>query len=127
MLFSDTTYRMVFAVVTTERVILYDTQQLAPFAMVAHLHYAPLSDIAWSADGLTLALASHDGYCSLVTFDEVSPWPPSTLAISRVSSAGVCSACNVTGSAAVFRGLPRRPSSAWPVAHRCSLASPGAR
>lgn len=46
-LFKDMTYRMVFAVVTTERVILYDTQQLAPFAMIAHLHYAPLSDVAW--------------------------------------------------------------------------------
>jgi len=46
-LFRDASYRMVFAVVTTERVILYDTQQLAPFAMVAHLHYAPLSDVAW--------------------------------------------------------------------------------
>ena len=52
--------------------LLYDTQQVAPFAMLNNLHYAPLSDLAWAADGRILAISSEDGYVSIVSFKEVS-------------------------------------------------------
>jgi len=63
-------YRMVFAVATTQqyvfsclhglpcliliahcylvtRVLLYDTEQLCPFAVLANLHYAAITDLSW--------------------------------------------------------------------------------
>jgi hypothetical protein len=46
-LFVDLDYRMVLAVATTTSVLFYDTQQTAPFAMVANLHLAPITDVAW--------------------------------------------------------------------------------
>ncbi|WIA28323.1 hypothetical protein OEZ86_010873 [Tetradesmus obliquus] len=61
-------YRMVLAVATLDSVLLYDMQTLEPFLMVGPLHYAPITDITWSRDGSCLAVSSHDGYCSLVTF-----------------------------------------------------------
>eukprot|EP00123_Amoebidium_parasiticum_P010804 comp20335_c0_seq1/m.25608 comp20335_c0_seq1/g.25608 ORF comp20335_c0_seq1/g.25608 comp20335_c0_seq1/m.25608 type:complete len:760 (-) comp20335_c0_seq1:14-2293(-) len=61
-------YRMVVAVGTLDAVLLYDTQQATPFAYLANLHYAPLTDMAWSNDGRTLALSSQDGYVSMVEF-----------------------------------------------------------
>lgn len=48
----------------------YDTQQLTPFGGLANLHYAAISDVAWSADGRVLVISSEDGYCSIVTFTE---------------------------------------------------------
>ncbi|KJE95656.1 chromatin assembly factor 1, variant 2 [Capsaspora owczarzaki ATCC 30864] len=63
-------YRMIFAIATIDTVLVYDTQQRAPFAMFTNLHYAPLTDIAWSGDGHTLMMSSQDGYCSYVTWKE---------------------------------------------------------
>ena len=40
-------YRMVFAVATQNAVLLYDTQQSAPFARIARIHYTRLTDLAW--------------------------------------------------------------------------------
>ena len=40
-------YRMVFAVATQNAVLLYDTQQAAPFARIARIHYTRLTDLAW--------------------------------------------------------------------------------
>jgi len=67
---STLSYRMVFAVATTEMVLLYDTEQMHPFAMLKGLHYTPLTDVSWSADGRRLCIASSDGYCSFVDFSE---------------------------------------------------------
>eukprot|EP00051_Salpingoeca_urceolata_P030626 m.492877 g.492877 ORF g.492877 m.492877 type:complete len:645 (-) comp34501_c0_seq1:50-1984(-) len=69
-MFKGLQHRIVFAVATLHAVMLYCTEQLAPFAILANLHLAPLSDLTWSKDGLVLAIASEDGYCSLVTFEE---------------------------------------------------------
>ena len=63
-------YRMVFAVATQNSVLLYDTQQSAPFARIARIHYTRLTDMAWSADGRILVVSSTDGYCSIVSFGE---------------------------------------------------------
>ena len=40
-------YRMIFAVATQNAILLYDSQQIAPFARIARIHYTRLTDIAW--------------------------------------------------------------------------------
>jgi len=40
-------YRMVYAIATTDAVVVYDTQQSAPIAYISGLHYATFTDIAW--------------------------------------------------------------------------------
>lgn len=64
----DLPYRIVFAAATLDSVLIYDTQQNSPLAMLSAMHYAPITDMAWSPDGRCLAFSSHDGYCSMVTF-----------------------------------------------------------
>ncbi|XP_028399904.1 chromatin assembly factor 1 subunit B-like [Dendronephthya gigantea] len=63
-------YRTVIAVASLDSVVLYDTQRTLPFGFLSNMHYASLTDIAWSGDGRILAISSRDGYCSLVTFDD---------------------------------------------------------
>jgi chromatin assembly factor 1 subunit B len=41
----------VFAVLTLSEVAVYDTAQQAPLIVAKNLHYAALTDAAWSADG----------------------------------------------------------------------------
>lgn len=55
-IFQNLPHRIVFAVATVDSVLLYDTEQAAPFALLAHLHLALLTDLAWSRDGRWLAL-----------------------------------------------------------------------
>lgn len=62
-------YRMVFAIATDSDVVLYDTQQTAPFAHLQNIHYTRLTDLTWSLDGRILAAASTDGFCTIVTFE----------------------------------------------------------
>jgi chromatin assembly factor 1 subunit B len=63
-------YRFVFAVVTLGSVFVYDTQHAHPIAKFSGLHYAPINDVAWSADGRVLAACSSDGYLSFFRFEE---------------------------------------------------------
>jgi len=65
----DLPYNMIFAVVTLNSVVIYETQQPNPIAMLSNLHYAPLTDLAWTGDGQNMMISSVDGFCSLVTFD----------------------------------------------------------
>ena len=67
---SNLPYRSVFAVLTLDSVILYDTYHLAPLAVARGLHYANLTDCAWTCDGRTLIITSRDGYISFLTFDK---------------------------------------------------------
>lgn len=74
-------YRMVYAVATGDAVMIYDTQQLTPLAVLSNLHYATFTDLAWANDGHTLIMTSTDGFCSICQFDEndlgeVYPNPP---------------------------------------------------
>ncbi|KAL1921637.1 uncharacterized protein VTP21DRAFT_10279 [Calcarisporiella thermophila] len=62
-------YRMVYAVATQDAVFVYDTQQQGALAMIGNLHYATITDVAWSRDGRILLLCSTDGFCSVVSFD----------------------------------------------------------
>ena len=63
-------YRQLWAVATLESLLVYDSQQPLPIAALSNAHYDKLTDIAWSRDGQMLAVASMDGYISLLQFDE---------------------------------------------------------
>ncbi|XWS44741.1 hypothetical protein CRYUN_Cryun15aG0073400 [Craigia yunnanensis] len=63
-------YRLVFAVATVNSLYIYDTESVPPVAILAGLHYAAISDIAWSYDARYLALSSQDGYCTLVELEK---------------------------------------------------------
>ena len=43
----DLPYRFLIAVATQDTVVIYDTSQLVPFAVLGNLHYGQLTDIAW--------------------------------------------------------------------------------
>ncbi|XP_030470601.2 chromatin assembly factor 1 subunit FAS2 [Syzygium oleosum] len=62
-------YRIVFAVATLNSLYIYDTESVPPIAVLAGLHYAAVTDIAWSPDAHFLALSSQDGYCTLLEFE----------------------------------------------------------
>ncbi|RDB17163.1 putative WD repeat-containing protein C26H5.03 [Hypsizygus marmoreus] len=66
-------YRMMFAVVTMDTVAIYDTQQAGPVCLLTKLHYDEFTDMTWSPDGQCLIVSSRDGYCTLITFDEILP------------------------------------------------------
>lgn len=40
-------YRVVFAVASLDSVLLYDTQQAPPFALLSNIHYTNITDLAW--------------------------------------------------------------------------------
>ncbi|KAG6971985.1 hypothetical protein JG688_00004191 [Phytophthora aleatoria] len=65
-----TEYRSVFAVITLDAVVIYDTQQAHPICTIKGLHYADLTDATWTADGQTLSISSTDGYISFVQFED---------------------------------------------------------
>ncbi|KAJ8721164.1 hypothetical protein PYW07_001939 [Mythimna separata] len=84
------TPRMLLAVATKRSVLLYDTQQKTPIALINNIHYTRLTDLTWSPDGRTLVASSTDGYCSVITFadgelgdvlpEEVAPEPAAAAA-----------------------------------------------
>ena len=61
-------YRMIFAVLTTSAVYVYDTQHSHPIARLAGLHFACINDACWSYDGTLLTICSTDGYVSFAKF-----------------------------------------------------------
>ncbi|XP_051161222.1 chromatin assembly factor 1 subunit B [Leptopilina boulardi] len=63
-------YRMIFAVATHRSVVIYDTQQTSPIAIVSNIHFTRLTDVAWSSDGKILMVSSTDGYCSIILFQD---------------------------------------------------------
>ncbi|XP_078153036.1 transducin/WD40 repeat-like superfamily protein isoform X1 [Carex rostrata] len=62
-------YRIIFAVATLNSLYIYDTESMAPIVVYAGLHYAAITDIAWSMDAKYLALSSRDGYCTIIEFE----------------------------------------------------------
>ncbi|XP_075498381.1 chromatin assembly factor 1 subunit FAS2-like isoform X1 [Primulina tabacum] len=62
-------YRLIFAVATLNSLYLYDTESIQPLVIIAGVHYAAITDIAWSPTGNFLALSSQDGYCTLLEFE----------------------------------------------------------
>ncbi|XP_048433366.1 chromatin assembly factor 1 subunit FAS2-like [Pyrus x bretschneideri] len=67
--FFNLPHRIVFAVATLNSLYIYDTESVTPIAIFAGLHYAAITDIAWSPDAHYLALSSQDGYCTVVEFE----------------------------------------------------------
>ena len=61
-------YKMVYAVATTDSVILYDTSCSKPLTAFFQIHFDSITDIAWSKDGEFLAVSSRDCFCSVVSF-----------------------------------------------------------
>jgi chromatin assembly factor 1 subunit B len=61
----DLPYKMVFAVATTDQVLIYTTEKTQPLAVIGNIHYAPINDMAWAADG-RLCACSSDGYISII-------------------------------------------------------------
>lgn len=62
-------YRSIFAVLTTDTILVYDTHHTRPLSVIRGLHYAGLSDCQWSACGHQLTVSSTDGYITFVSFD----------------------------------------------------------
>lgn len=61
-------YRSIFAVLTLDSILIYDTHHAAPLSVLQGLHYSGLTDCCWSSDGLNLMVCSSDGYISIVNF-----------------------------------------------------------
>ncbi|EFA78440.1 hypothetical protein PPL_09092 [Heterostelium album PN500] len=82
---SDINYKMIFAIATSETIILYDTQSLQPILVISDIHYAPITDMCWTHDGSILMVTSQDGFCSYLAFQpnelgiplEEENWPES--------------------------------------------------
>ncbi|KAJ0393850.1 hypothetical protein P43SY_001713 [Pythium insidiosum] len=68
--FFQSQYRSIFAVITLNAVIVYDSQQEHPICTIKNLHYADLTDATWSADGHLLSVSSMDGYVSFIQFEQ---------------------------------------------------------
>ncbi|RVE50749.1 hypothetical protein evm_004659 [Chilo suppressalis] len=62
--------RMILAVATKRSVLIYDTQQKTPLAVISNIHYTRLTDLTWSSDGRQLVASSTDGFCSVISFGE---------------------------------------------------------
>ena len=63
-------YRLLLAVASMDSVAVYDTSKESPLAVLGGVHLAPISDVAWSADGRCLAVSSQDGYCSFAWLED---------------------------------------------------------
>ncbi|KAI9356688.1 WD40-repeat-containing domain protein [Pilaira anomala] len=63
-------YRMLYATASQDSVYIYDTQQSRPICAISGMHFAPITDLAWSHDGSILMFSSADGYCSAVVFSD---------------------------------------------------------
>lgn len=62
-------YRWIYAVATLDSILVYDTQQTSPIALLSGLHYSGITDVAWLPNDSGLVLASADGYVSIVVFE----------------------------------------------------------
>jgi FOG: WD40 repeat len=62
-------YRSIFAVLTIDSILIYDTYHSVPLCIARNLHYAGLTDCSWSPDGHHLVVSSTDGYISIISFD----------------------------------------------------------
>ncbi|XP_031267779.1 chromatin assembly factor 1 subunit FAS2 [Pistacia vera] len=78
-------YRLVFAIATLNSLYIYDTESVAPTAILAGLHYAAITDISWSPNARYLALSSQDGYCTLVEFENDELGSPISLSGNKVT------------------------------------------
>lgn len=79
-------YKLVYAVATSNEVLIYDTESVKPLAVIGNLHYTPLTDINWCQDGKLLMISSTDGFCSYVSIKDGllgEVWTDSTTTLER--------------------------------------------
>jgi chromatin assembly factor 1 subunit B len=58
---------MIFAVATTNSVLIFNTDSLKPLYGMGNIHFAAHTDLAWKDDKV-LAVSSSDGFISFFTF-----------------------------------------------------------
>eukprot|EP00803_Ostreobium_quekettii_P007867 evm.model.scf_35.23 EVM.evm.TU.scf_35.23 scf_35:176788-182212(-) len=63
-------YKLVLAAAARHSVVIYSTEESEPICLLGSVHYAEITDLAWSPDGQYLAISSRDGYCSIAVFEE---------------------------------------------------------
>ncbi|KAL6857119.1 hypothetical protein ACP4OV_018501 [Aristida adscensionis] len=81
-------YRVVFAVATLNSLYVYDTESVPPILIHAGLHYAAITDIAWSPDAKYLAVSSRDGYCTIIEFENGELGQPHTVSGAKAIAEG---------------------------------------
>jgi chromatin assembly factor 1 subunit B len=62
-------YYMIFAIATTNSVLIYSTDSLKPLYGMGNFHFAALTDLAWK-EAEILAISSSDGFISFFTFQK---------------------------------------------------------
>ncbi|KAK5960887.1 Cac2p PWA37_001405 [Arxiozyma heterogenica] len=62
-------YKLIFAIATSNEILIYDTIKVEPLAIIGNLHYTPITDLTWSPDGKFLMISSTDGFCSYISID----------------------------------------------------------
>lgn len=62
-------YKLIFAIATSNEILIYETTNIEPIGIIGNLHYTPLTDLAWSPDGKFLMISSTDGFCSYISID----------------------------------------------------------
>lgn len=64
-------YRMMFAVACHDSVLIYDTESFErPLSRIGGVHYAELTGISWTPDGLSILVSSSDGSVSVIAMSE---------------------------------------------------------
>lgn len=91
-------YRLIFAVMGKESILLYSSQQQRPFAYFDNLQLDSLTCMSWTPDGRVLVISSQEGYNTFITMDDeafgkpCNPKPavvdPGLLSINRVQTPG---------------------------------------
>ena len=61
-------YRVLWAAITLDSIIVYDSSLPHPLFVASNTHLAPLTDVAWLPNGNGLICSSDDGYCTMVRF-----------------------------------------------------------
>jgi len=79
-------YRMIFAVATLSEIFLYDTVQSEPFSQITDIHYACITDLAWSSNGRVLTITSYDGFCTILSFDHNELGTPCTVQAAELNA-----------------------------------------
>ena len=73
---TDLPHRNVFAILTVDGIFIYDSAHAHPLTVAHGLHYANMTDAAWSSDGRKLLVSSRDGYVTMLEFDDGELGPP---------------------------------------------------